>query len=200
MGVRFGRNEPMTAPSMAWGYWALLEAAYNDGGAASDEAIAAGAEVACWNRGCLAYAQAVLAGRSGDVSRADELAERGRQYYLGCAPWWNHIWHRLVAVAALRDGWGEPVPWLRQAAADLDDSGFALVASACRGILRKAGERVPRQRGSASMPASCASWASRPVSLTCSSSSGMAAQCRDRRSPVHLTEDGRVPRHQHHHE
>ncbi len=154
MGVSYGRNEPLTAPSMAWGYWALLEAAaYNDGGAASDEAIAAGAEVACWNRGCLAYAQAVLAGRRGDVSRAEELAERGRQYYLGCAPWWNHIWHRLVAVAALRDGWGEPVPWLRQAAGDLDDSGFALVASACRGILRKAGERVPRQRrAGASVP------------------------------------------------
>ncbi len=147
MGVRYGRNEPMTAPSLAWGYWPLLEAtAYNDGTAALDEALAAGAEVACWNRGCLAYAQAVLAGRRGDVRHAEEMAERGRQHYLGCAPWWNHILHRLVASAALRDGWGEPVAWLREAAADLDDSGFTLVASACRGILRQAGERVPRQR------------------------------------------------------
>jgi len=102
--------------------------------------------VACWNRGCLAYAEAVVAGRRGDVRRAEELAERGRQYYQGCAPWWNHILHRLVAAAALRDGWGEPVAWLREAAPDLDDGGFGLVASACRGLLRQAGERVPRQR------------------------------------------------------
>jgi len=154
MAVSNGRNEPLTAPSMAWGYWALLETiAYSDGTAAVDEAIAAGAEVACWNRGLLAYAQAVQAGRTGDVARAENLAEAGRQYYLGCATWWNHILHRLVSTAALRDGWGEPVAWLREAAADLDDAGFALVASACRGILRKAGERVPRQRpAGASMP------------------------------------------------
>jgi DNA-binding CsgD family transcriptional regulator len=101
----------------------------------------------------LAYARAVQAGRGGDVAQAEKLAEAGRQYFLGCAPWWNHILHRLVATAALRDGWGEPVTWLREAAADLDDNGFALVASACRGILRKAGERVPRtRRVGASMP------------------------------------------------
>jgi ATP/maltotriose-dependent transcriptional regulator MalT len=154
MGIRHGRNEPMTAPSMAWGYWPLLEAAaYHDGAAALEEALLAGAEVACWNRGCLAYAEAVLAGRRGDVRRADELAERGRQYYAGCAPWWNHILHRLVAAAALRDGWGQPATWLREAAAGLDEAGFALVASACRGLLRQAGERVPRQRkAGASVP------------------------------------------------
>jgi DNA-binding CsgD family transcriptional regulator len=152
--VSHGRREPLTAPAMAWGYWALLEmAAYSDGSGALDGAIAAGAEVACWNRGLLAYARAVQAGRSGDVARAEHLAEAGRQYYLGCAPWWNHILHRMVATAALRDGWGEPVTWLREAVTDLDDSGFALVASACRGILRKAGERVPRtRRPGASMP------------------------------------------------
>jgi DNA-binding CsgD family transcriptional regulator len=154
-GIRHGRNEPLTAPAMAWGYWALLEVtAHSEGAPALEEAIAAGAEVACWNRGLLAYAEAVQAGRRGDVARASELAEAGRRYYQGCAPWWNHILHRLVATAALRDGWGEPVAWLREAAADLDDSGFALVASACRGILRKAGERVPRQRRArTSMPA-----------------------------------------------
>jgi DNA-binding CsgD family transcriptional regulator len=154
MAISHGKNEPLTAPAMAWGYWALLETvAYSYGGAALDETIAAGAEVACWNRGLLAYARAVQAGRGGDVAQAEKLAEAGRQYFLGCAPWWNHILHRLVAAAALRDGWGEPVTWLREAAADLDDSGFALVASACRGILRKAGERVPRtRRAGASMP------------------------------------------------
>ncbi|HKR71023.1 MAG TPA: AAA family ATPase [Streptosporangiaceae bacterium] len=155
-GISHGRNDPLTAPAMAWGYWALLEAiAYQDGTSALDEAVSAGAEVTCWNRGLLAYARAVQAGRRGEKARAGELAEAGRQYFLGLAPWWNHILHRLVATAALHDGWGEPVAWLRDAAADLDEGRFALVGSACRGILRKAGERVPRQRrgGGTAMPA-----------------------------------------------
>ncbi|MDR2987066.1 MAG: AAA family ATPase, partial [Nocardiopsaceae bacterium] len=55
MGIRHGRNEPLTAPAMAWGYWALLEViASNDGARALEEAIAAGAEVARWNRSLLA--------------------------------------------------------------------------------------------------------------------------------------------------
>src|SRR5690349_10604447 len=78
------------------------------------------------------------------------MAERGRQHYAECAPWWNHVLHRLVAPAALADGWGDPVAWLRAAAAELHEAGFTLVASACRGILRQAGERVPRQRQSGS--------------------------------------------------
>jgi DNA-binding CsgD family transcriptional regulator len=139
---------------MAWGYWSLLEAVTgNDGEAAVAEAKKTGAEVACWNRGCLAYAQAVLAGRRGQPYLAAELAERGREAFSGCAPWWNHILHRLVAPAALRDRWGRPVDWLAEAVAELDDDGFPLVASACRGLLRQAGEPVPRpRRPSSSMP------------------------------------------------
>ena len=69
------------------------------------------------------------------------------------APWWNHLAQRLVAPDALADGWGQPVAWMREAAAGFDSIGHDRLASACRGILRKAGERVPRSgRGTAQVP------------------------------------------------
>jgi len=153
-GIGHGRRERLTAPSMAWGYWALLSAVTGDGGrAAVAEARTLGAGVACWNRACLAYAEAVLAGREGRPERAAGLAEQGRAEFAGCAPWWNHFLRRLVAPAALADGWGEPAAWLRQAIGELDAAGYGAQASACRGLLRQAGEPVPRQgRGSARVP------------------------------------------------
>jgi DNA-binding CsgD family transcriptional regulator len=94
-----------------------------------------------------------LAGRRGQTDGAAKLAEHGRHQFRGCAPWWNHILHRLVAPAAFHDGWGRPVAWLAEAIAELDDDCFPLVASACRGMLRQAGERVPRpRRPSSSVP------------------------------------------------
>ncbi len=106
-----------------------------------------------WNAGCLAYAEAVLEGQAGNPGRAAELANEGSAQLAPFAPWWNHLFRRLVAPAALRDGWGEPVAWLREAASDLDASGHDRLASACRGLLRRAGERVPRAgRGAARVP------------------------------------------------
>jgi len=153
-GVEHARQEPLSAPALAWGYWALLEAVAGTGGyAALRQAEEAGSEVAYWNRGCLAYAEAVLRGSDGQPDRASELAERGRAEYQRSAPWWNHIFHRLVAPAALRDGWGQPRAWLWEAVRDLDEARYHRVVSACRGILRQAGERVPRTgRGNAVVP------------------------------------------------
>ena len=152
--VEHARNERLTAPAMGWGYWPLLQAVAGLGGRdALRQAREVGAEVACWNRGCLAYAEAVLAGQDGQAERAAQLAEQGSRQFARCAPWWNHIMHRLVAPAAFRDGWGEPAGWLTEAIEDLDDHGFYRLASACRGILRQAGQRVPRcGRGNAHVP------------------------------------------------
>jgi DNA-binding CsgD family transcriptional regulator/tetratricopeptide (TPR) repeat protein len=161
--MTYARKEPLTAASLAWGYWPLLEAACGQAGhAAVAEAREAGVGVAHWNRGCLAYAEAVLQGRDGrqDLATglaeegAAELAEEGRAQFPGCAPWWNHILRRMVAPAAFGAGWGEPATWLRYAIGDLDTCGLDRLASACRGILRRAGERVPRSgRGEAAVPA-----------------------------------------------
>src|SRR6266568_3374024 len=152
--VEHARQEPLSAPALAWGYWALLEAVAGTGGyEALRQAKQAGAEVAHWNRGCLAYAEAVLRGADGQLGRAGELAERGRAEFGGCAPWWNHFFHRLIAPAALRDGWGQPSAWLWDAVHGLEEARYPRVASACRGLLRQAGERVPRTgRGNAAVP------------------------------------------------
>ena len=154
-GLGHGRGDPLTAPCYVWGYWPLLEAITGSGGhAALREAKQAGAEVAHWNRACLAYAEAVLCGAEGQPERAAQLAERGSAEFRNCAPVWNHLMHRLVAPSALRDGWGKPRAWLWDAARDLEDAQYHCLASACRGLLRTAGERVPRSgRGHAAVPA-----------------------------------------------
>lgn len=153
-GVSYARTEPLTAPCMAWGYWPLLRAVVGqDGHDALAESKAAGAEVAFWNRGCLAYAEAVLAGQDRNPDLAAQHAERGRGYFARCAPWWNHIFHRLIAEEAFKNGWGQPAQWMREAIGDLEAAGLSRLASACRGVLRHAGERVPRSgRGNACVP------------------------------------------------
>ena len=53
------------------------------------------------------------------------------------------------------DGWGEPVAWLREAAAFFAARGERSVAAACRALLRRAGAPVPRTgRGDSAVPAS----------------------------------------------
>jgi DNA-binding CsgD family transcriptional regulator len=145
---------PLLAPRRALALHALLTAiADGDGHTAIEQARSTGAATS-WNAGCLAYAQAVLAGRDGQTARASGLAVDGSAQFEPFAPWWNHLARRLVAPAALRDGWGEPAQWLREAASGFEATSHDELASACRGILRRAGERVPRSgRGSATVPA-----------------------------------------------
>src|SRR5260370_20755422 len=108
-GIAFARTGRLTAPILVWGYWPLLRTISGDDGAeAIAEAMEAGAEVAFWNRSCLAYAQAILAGRDGRLDLAEIFAERGRRLFARSAPWWNHMMHRLVAADALPAGWGGP--------------------------------------------------------------------------------------------
>jgi DNA-binding CsgD family transcriptional regulator/tetratricopeptide (TPR) repeat protein len=144
---------PLVAPRRAVSLNAMLQV--TSGGDAQG-ALRLAREIGAatsWNAGCLAYAEAVLEGRAGNPGRAGELAREGSAQLAPFATWWNHLFRRLVAPAALRDGWGEPVAWLREAASDFDASGYDRLASACRGLLRRAGERVPRAgRGTARVP------------------------------------------------
>jgi DNA-binding CsgD family transcriptional regulator len=60
---------------------------------------------------------------------------------------------RLGAEAALRDGWGQPVGWLREAEAFFGARGHDRVARECRALLRAAGAPVPRRgRGASDVP------------------------------------------------
>jgi DNA-binding CsgD family transcriptional regulator len=143
---------PLVARGRSWGLKALLAAVSGGGTTEIEQAEFVGAAVS-WNRGCLAYAEAVVAGREGERERAMVLAADAAAAFAPFAPWWNQLARRLVAQCALRDGWGEPVPWLREAAAAFEASGHAQLASACRGMLRQAGVPVPRSgRGTAKVP------------------------------------------------
>jgi DNA-binding CsgD family transcriptional regulator len=144
---------PLAARGWAWGLNALLQAAAGgDIEAAIDVATAAAANDR-WNHGCLAYARAVLAGREGELARATELARAGSGWLAAFAPWWDQLAQRLVAPEAVRNSWGDPVSWMRNATAAFAASGHIQLASACRGILREAGEPVPRSgRGAARVP------------------------------------------------
>jgi DNA-binding CsgD family transcriptional regulator len=144
---------PVLAPRRAWGLYVLLQMVCADMDRDAMEEAKASALAVSWNRGCIAYAGAVLEGREGNPARAGALADEGARHFAPFAPWWNNLTRRLVAPAALEDGWGEPVAWMREAAAEFEASSHDRLASACRGILRRAGERVPRSgRGSAQVP------------------------------------------------
>jgi DNA-binding CsgD family transcriptional regulator len=105
----------------------------------------------CIAGGFLRLAEAVRAGRRGDHSAA-AVAARAGDRLLVPAPWHRHLGRRLAAEAALADGWGDPVPWLSEAADFFDGSGNAPAATACRGLLRRSGQGVGRTRARAALP------------------------------------------------
>jgi DNA-binding CsgD family transcriptional regulator/tetratricopeptide (TPR) repeat protein len=147
-------HAPLNFPRRVWGWFVLLQAVAGDSAAAELRAARAAGAAVGWNLGCMAYAEAVLEGRAGRRQRADELAEEGSAHFRPFAPWWNHLARRLVAQAAFDDGWGRPADWLREAAGEFEASGHDHLAAACRGMLRRAGHRVPRSgRGRARVPA-----------------------------------------------
>jgi DNA-binding CsgD family transcriptional regulator len=60
----------------------------------------------------------------------------------------------LVAGAAARDGWGDPVRWLRECEAFFAAGGYDRAARRCRIMLGEAGAPVPRRsRGTGAVPA-----------------------------------------------
>jgi len=98
------------------------------------------------------YADAVVLGRRGDTDGAAARVAEADSLLAGHR-WFRHLGRRFVAEAAIADGWGDPVSWLREAldwfAARTDEQ----LASACRSLLRKAGAPVPRRRGEGDVPA-----------------------------------------------
>jgi DNA-binding CsgD family transcriptional regulator len=153
LGFFSSAQAPLVARGWAWGLHAVLQAVSGGNVAAAIELATAAQANDGWNRGWLAYAEAVVAGRQGRPGQATTLAAEGATLLAPFAPWWNHLAHRLVAREALHDEWGQPVGWMRNAAEAFEASGHPQLASACRGILRQTGERVPRTgRGVAQVP------------------------------------------------
>jgi DNA-binding CsgD family transcriptional regulator len=132
-------------PSPWWGLWPLLRAV---AGTNVEEALRATGQVAPrrWNEMMLGYARAVAFGRGGQTAQAEAAfgVDDGTMPW----PWWRHLGRRLVAEAALQDGWGEPTRWLGEAAVFFDGFPAPAVASACRSMLRRACVSPPRAPGS----------------------------------------------------
>jgi DNA-binding CsgD family transcriptional regulator len=93
----------------------------------------------------LGYTDAVLAGRRGAVAAAETAFAAADAEMGPLVSWYRQYARRLTAEAALTDGWGDPVKWLREAAAYFAGRGDDRIAAACRGLLRDAGAPVPRQ-------------------------------------------------------
>ncbi|MEV7028114.1 LuxR family transcriptional regulator, partial [Kitasatospora sp. NPDC093558] len=137
-----------------YGLRPLLAVLAGTAGWAEHAAVAAspGAELA-WNRQFLDLAEAVLLGREGRAAEAAEAVARVRRDP-GRFPTGHHLGLRLVAEAALADGWGEPVAWLRAAEEYFHALDVPPVAGACRALLRQAGANVAqRRRGRELIPA-----------------------------------------------
>lgn len=115
------------------------------GWAAFEEITSAPAGRLRWDRQFACFARAVLAGRDGRADEASaavaEALRHGSLYAMG-----RHLGLRLVGEAALTDGWGEPVEWLRTAEEYFHSSGLTAVAGACRALLRRTGYRVAQRR------------------------------------------------------
>ena len=98
-----------------------------------------------WDRMFALFGRAVLTGRSGDGAGATSVVAAavsvGAPYEMG-----RHLGLRLVAEAALADGWGTPVDWLRDAEDYFHAADVPAVASACRALLRNSGVRVGQRR------------------------------------------------------
>jgi DNA-binding CsgD family transcriptional regulator len=99
--------------------------------------------------------EAVVLGRTGDRDGATALLAdvraRMRRLKHSFAP--MHVQELLIARAALRDGWGDPVTWLREAEAFFAAGGYDRTARRCRAMLGAAGAPVPRRgRGESAVP------------------------------------------------
>jgi DNA-binding CsgD family transcriptional regulator/tetratricopeptide (TPR) repeat protein len=163
-GIELLRGTPVTAPNR--GLWVLVHALE-----ASDvteplaEVEASGLTVYWMIRGWVGHARAVALGRRGRIAEAEEAFARADADLARC-DWYRHHARRLVAEAAIADGWGDPERWLADALAFFDPAGPPAVASACRSLLRQAGAPVPRHRRPATgLPAALAATGVTPREL-----------------------------------
>jgi len=141
------------------GLWALLRTLLDDDGEAARGEVASLPVDAPVSRELLMAADAVALGQAGQREAAaarfaDADAALGRRQ----GGFRRAFARLLVGPAALADGWGEPLPWLRETLATFEAKGLDALAARCRTVLREAGAPVPRRgRGdSAVVPAALA--------------------------------------------
>ncbi|MGH3622101.1 MAG: ATP-binding protein [Sciscionella sp.] len=121
----------------------------NDGSAAREEVRNSDWGRARLNRAYLHYAEAVDRGRAGcpELADASFAAAEGEMSMLEGSGWLRHRARWLVAGAAVADGWGQPVAWLRLCLDVFGASGHRAMVAGCRSMLARAGAPVPRRSG-----------------------------------------------------
>ncbi|MDP8931567.1 MAG: AAA family ATPase [Actinomycetota bacterium] len=153
MAMEYARRSPGTSRGWYGGLWALLRSLEDlDGEAACAEIVPLGP-----SEGLLQYAAAVRRGRMGDQDAAEAAVEAGHAAFRALGQDNAHMRHlalRLVAEAAISDGWGQPEQWLRQLVRFWGATRYRRVADACRALMRQSGIPVPRAgRGDSPVPA-----------------------------------------------
>ncbi len=110
-----------------------------------DAVVSAPASRLRWDRQFALFASATLLGREGRHGEATSAVEQalraGEIYATG-----RNLGLRLIAEAAIVDGWGEPVEWLRTAEEYFHSVQVNAVASACRSLMRGEGVRLTQRR------------------------------------------------------
>ncbi len=129
------------------GRWALLATLDGNKEALHEAESLPGASAARWTKGFLSYARAVQLGRSTKQDDALAAFHAADQFMAEpvAMPVFRHLSRRLVAEAAVGDGWGRPEEWLREDQVYFSDTGAERVAAACRNLLRHAGVPIPRR-------------------------------------------------------
>lgn len=138
------------------GLWALLRTVQGLDGAAARETVrtsgALGVRAALVG---LRYAEAVAHGQEGRAQDAERLFAEADRIMAGYASMDEfHYLNRLPAAqAALRDGWGAGVDWMRECLTWCEDNGREQLAAYCRKLLKDAGVPVRRRRDATGIPA-----------------------------------------------
>jgi DNA-binding CsgD family transcriptional regulator len=148
-GARLLLSSPATIAPPFLGLWPLLGALLDR----DAEAAAARVRAAHGTRhlvvgSLLGYADAIVAGRRGGRAEAETAFAAADGQMGPLVAWYRHHARRMCAQAALADGWGDPVAWLREAAGYFAARGDDRIAAACRSLLRQAGAPVPQRRPS----------------------------------------------------
>jgi DNA-binding CsgD family transcriptional regulator len=136
------------APHPNPGVWALLrtiEGEEHGGIEACEEVAAAPLMTMPINQAYLRFADAVRLGRARRGREAAEAFAAGAEL-LPNFVWYRYLGYRLVAEEAIAHGWGEPAPWLAEAAAFFEQHEQPRLVSACRSLLRQCGVPTARSR------------------------------------------------------
>jgi len=130
---------PNAEPIAIRALWPLIQAVRGDRRAAAsiDEVLRLGVDAFQLNRGLIAFAQAVLEGRSGRPSRADAIVAGHATSFVNCEAWAD-LARFIAAPRALADGWGEPARWLTAARDRFTGLGLDRLAGRCTELLRDA--------------------------------------------------------------